>query len=149
MEVPDAVQISQVMTEATAPAFVLGAVAGFTSILLGRMTSIMDRIRNLNEISNDDTSRAHLRSDIPRLQTRVKLLNSATRLALASAVCTCLLLFVGFMSAFLRLRHAYGAGTLFALAVLLLGVSLFKFGREVKIGLSEADHFRRPASFAT
>jgi len=142
MEVPDAGQLSQVMTQATAPAFVLGAVAGFTSILLGRMSSIVDRIRSLNEISDADTSRAHLKSDLPRLRMRVGLLNSATRLALASAVCTCLLLFLGFMSAFLRLPHAYGAGILFALAVVLLGASLFKFGKEVKIGLSEADHYR-------
>ena len=142
MEVPDAGQLSQVMTQATAPAFVLGAVAGFTSILLGRMSSIVDRIRSLNEISDADASRAHLKSDLPRLRMRVGLLNSATRLALASAVCTCLLLFLGFMSAFLRLPHAYGAGILFALAVVLLGASLFKFGKEVKIGLSEADHYR-------
>lgn len=142
MEVPDTVQLAQVMTQATAPAFALGAVAGFTSILLGRMTSILDRIRNLNEISDDNASRAHLRSDLPRLRKRLKLLNSATRLALASAVLTCLLLFVAFLSAFMRLPHAYGAGALFAVAVLLMGASLFNFGREVKIGVSEADHYR-------
>jgi hypothetical protein len=141
MDVPDAVQISQVMRDATAPAFVLGAVAGFTTILLGRMTSIIDRIRRLNDIADDDASRGHLKSDLPRLRTRVRLLNSATRLALASAVCTALLLIVGFICAFLRLPHAYGTGLLFAVAVLLLGVSLFKFGQELKMGISEADHF--------
>jgi hypothetical protein len=36
--VPDTGQLSQVMVQATAPAFILGAVAGFVSILLGRMT---------------------------------------------------------------------------------------------------------------
>ena len=36
--VPDQAQLSQVMAQATAPAFILGAVAGFVSILLGRMT---------------------------------------------------------------------------------------------------------------
>jgi len=33
--VPDQAQLSQVMAQATAPAFILGAVAGFISILLG------------------------------------------------------------------------------------------------------------------
>jgi hypothetical protein len=70
------------------------------------------------------------------------LLNHATRLALGSGVCTALLLAVGFASAFLRVQHVYGAGILFFLAVVLLGSSLFLFGREVKIGLTEADHFR-------
>ena len=45
--VPDVRQLSQVMSQATAPAFVLGAVAGFVSILLGRMTTVLDRIRSL------------------------------------------------------------------------------------------------------
>jgi hypothetical protein len=39
--VPDTGQLSQVMVQATAPAFILGAVAGFVSILLGRMTNVI------------------------------------------------------------------------------------------------------------
>ena len=140
--VPDTGQLSQVMVQATAPAFILGAVAGFVSILLGRTTSVIDRIRSLNEIADGDTARAHLKSDIPRLRRRLTLLSSATRLALASGMCTSLLLVVGFGSAFFRLQHEYGAAILFALAVALLGGSLFKFGQEVRIGLSEIDHYR-------
>jgi Protein of unknown function (DUF2721) len=140
--VPDTGQLSQVMVQATAPAFVLGAVAGFISILQGRMTSVMDRIRSLNEIVDGDTIRAHLKSDIPRLRKRAKLLNSATHLALTSGMCTSLLLVVGFGSAFFRLQHEYGAGILFALAVGLLGGSLFRFSQEVRIGLAEGDHYR-------
>ena len=139
--VPDAVHLSQVMTEATAPAFVLGVVAGFVSILLARMTTVVDRIRSLNEIADHDSSRAHLKADVPRLRRRAQLLNSATRLALASGICTSLLLLVAFVSAFLRLQHIYGAGLLFGLAIALLGAALFRFSQEVKIGLSEADHY--------
>jgi hypothetical protein len=141
MEVPEPGQLSQVMSQATAPAFVLGAVAGFTSILLGRMGTIVERLRHLNEIPNEDISRGHLKADIPRLQERVRLLNSATRLALASGICTSLLLIVGFASALLRVRHEYGAAVLFVVALALLGASLFRFGQEVKIGISEADEY--------
>ena len=125
--VPDTQQLAQAMSQATAPAFVLGAVAGFISILLGRMTTIVDRIRSLN---------------IPRLQRRASLLNSAVRLALLSGMCRALLLVIGFLSAFLNLRHEYGAGLLFVIALCLLGASLFQFSQEVRIGLSEADHYR-------
>ena len=106
------------------------------------MTTIVDRIRSLNEISEDDSARAHLKSDIPRLQRRASLLNSAVRLALLSGMCTALLLVVGFASAFLKLQHEYGAAVLFGIAICLLGASLFKFSQEVRIGLSEADHYR-------
>jgi len=139
---PDAQQLSQVMSQATAPAFVLGAVAGFVSILLGRMTAVIDRIRSLNEIADDDTTRAQLKSDIPRLRQRAKLLNSAVHLALASGIFTSLLLVVGFLSAFLHLQHEYGAGALFLISIALLAGALFRFGQEVRIGLSESDHYR-------
>ena len=53
-----------------------------------------------------------------------------------------MLLVVGFGSAFFRVQHVYGAGILFFIAVILLGASLFRFGQEVRIGLSEADHYQ-------
>ena len=140
--VPDVDQLAQIMSHATAPAFILGAVAGFISILIGRMETIVGRIRSLNEIADDDAARAQLKSDIPRLKRRAKLLNSAIRLALGSGICTSLLLVVAFGSAFFGLRHEYGVGLLFVVAVVLLGASLFRFTLEVRIGLSEADHYR-------
>jgi hypothetical protein len=130
------------MTEATAPAFVLGAVAGFVSILQGRMTAVVDRVRTLNDIPGDDSKRVHLKEDIPRLRQRTELLKSAMQLALASGICTALLLLVGFASAFIKLQHVYGAGLLFSVAILLLGAALFRFRQEVIMGLSEADHYR-------
>ena len=140
--IPSAIQLSQVMSEATAPAFVLGAVAGFVSILQGRTTAVVDRVRSLNDVADDDGNRAHLKQDIPRLRRRARLLTSAMQLALASGICTALLLFVGFASAFLRFQHVYGAGVLFSIAIVLLGGALFRFRQEVMMGLSEADHYR-------
>jgi hypothetical protein len=139
---PDAQQLSHLMSQSTAPAFVLGAVAGFVSILLGRMTAVIDRVRTLNEIDDEDTTRARLKSDIPRLRQRIKLLNSAAHLALASGICTSLLVVVGFASALLHLPHEYGAGILFLLALGLLAGALFRFAQEIRIGLSESDHYR-------
>jgi hypothetical protein len=140
--IPDTAEISRLMSEATGPAFILGAVAAFISVLLGRMSNVVERIRSLNEIKDEDAARAHLKGDIARLRRRAKLLNNATYLALLSGMCTAFLLVVGFASAFFHLRHEYGAGLLFGLAVCLLGAALFRFGQEVKMGISEADHFR-------
>ena len=140
--VPDAAQLSQLLSQATAPAFVLGAVAAFTAILLSRLKTVVNRIRRLNDIAEDDIVRARLKSDIPRLRQRAKLLHSATYLALVSGICISLLLVVGFASAFFRLRHEYGAALLFAVAVALLGGALFKFAQEIRVGFSEFDHYR-------
>ena len=80
--------------------------------------------------------------DIPRLRQRAKLLHRAAHLALLSAMCTALLLVWGFISAVLGLRHEYGAGALFAIALALLGGAIFSFSQEMRVGLSEADHYR-------
>ncbi len=140
--IPNAALLSHAMSESTAPAFVLGAVAAFISVLLGRMNGVMDRIRSLHEIPDTDTARAHLKSDIPRLRQRAKYLNSATHLALLSGMCTALLLVLGFATVLFGLRHEYGAGILFPVAVGLLGAALYRFGQEVRLGISEADHYR-------
>lgn len=139
---PDAVHLSQVMTEAAAPAFVLGAVAAFISILLSRLNAVVDRIRNLNAIPDSDGSRYHLKADVLRLVRCAQRLKSATLLALASGISTSLLLLVAFMSALLRLQHVYGAALLFVVAIVFLASALFRFAQEVMIGLSEADHYR-------
>ncbi len=94
------------------------------------------------EIADDDTVWAHLKSDILRLRKRARLLNCATHLALTSGICTALLLVAGFITAYLGLRYEYGAGLLFSIAITALGVALFKFGQEVRLGLSEGDHYR-------
>ena len=84
--VTDLDQLSQVISHATAPAFLLGAVAGFVSILIARMSGIIDRVRSLNMISDDDAARAHLKADIPRLKHRARLMNDAINAAKAEAM---------------------------------------------------------------
>ena len=83
-----------------------------------------------------------LKSDIPRLKRGASLLNNAIYLALGGGICATLLLVVGFTTAFLGYRHERGAGFLFIVAVALVGASLFRFAQEVRIGLSELDHYR-------
>ena len=139
---PDPAQLSRMMSEAMAPAVVLGAVAGFVSILLGRLTAVVDRIRSLNDVDDDDSNRGHLKSDLPRLRRRAQLLSNAAHLAIFSGMSVGLLLIVGFACAYLRLEHVYGAAPLFVVGIALLVAALFRFGQEVRIGLTEADHYR-------
>ena len=135
-------QLSQIIEHATAPAFMLGAVAGFVSILIARMNGVIDRVRSLNMIADDDGSRAHLKTDIPRLKHRARLLNDAIYLAVGSGICTTVLVILAFASAFMGIRHEVMVAVLFVIALGLLGAALFTFAREVQIALNEFDDYQ-------
>ena len=139
-EVTDLNQLSQVISHATAPAFLLSAVAGFVSILLTRISRIIDRVRTLNMIADDDDSRAHLKSDIPRLKRRAQI-NTAIYLAVSRAICTTVLVILAFASAFVGVGHEPLVGVLFMVALGLLAGALFTLAREVRIGLKDFDHY--------
>lgn len=138
--VVDSEQLSSMIAHAVAPAFLLGAIAALVSILITRVAGVTDRIRNLNQIPDDDASRRWLRDDIPRLERREKLLTSAIRFAVTGGIVITILLLVGFVFAFLGFRHEPGAGALFILSLCLLTISLFRFLQDIAISISEADH---------
>ena len=117
VDTPSVAQLSQVITQVTAPAFLLGAVAAFTSVVIGRMNRIIDRSQVLNAIGGDEADRAHLKADIPRLKRRAVLLNKSILFATISAITTSVLVIVAFVSAYLNVPHEYGVGVLFILAL--------------------------------
>jgi hypothetical protein len=45
VDTPTATQLSQVISQVTAPAFLLGAVAAFISLLIARLNRVIDRYR--------------------------------------------------------------------------------------------------------
>src|SRR5262249_41557330 len=135
-------QLSQVITQVTAPAFLLGAVASFTAVLIARMNRIIDRSQVLNAIGDDESSRAHLRSDIPRLKRRAELLNKSILFSTFSAITTSVLVIAAFVSAFINVAHEYGVALLFVLALAFFTVSLVNLAREARIALHDLDHYR-------
>ena len=140
-DTPSVTQLSQVIGQVTAPAFLLGAVAAFTSVLISRMNRIIDRSQTLNAIRDDDASKAHLKSDIPRLKRRAALLNSAILFSTISAIITSLLVIVAFVCAFYNMQHEYAVAVLFVVALGFFTVSLVYLAREARIALNEADHY--------
>ena len=140
-DTPSVTQLSQVIGQVTAPAFLLGAVAAFTSVLISRMNRIIDRSQALNAIRDDDASKAHLKSDIPRLKRRAALLNSAILFSTMSAIITSLLVIVAFVCAFYNMRHEYAVAVLFVVALGFFTVSLVYLAREARIALNEFDHY--------
>jgi hypothetical protein len=137
--IPDANRLAQIFSQAAAPTFFLGAVAGFISLMASRLNGVIDRIRELNAIPQDDQTRGHLKADLDRLRRRSRLLNSGIVAALRGGLCATLLLAILFVTEFAGLKYAYGAGLLFVIATSFVGYSLYRFAQEASIGLNEYD----------
>ena len=142
LEGPSLTQLSQVITQVTAPAFLLGAVASFTSVLIARMNRIIDRSQVLNAIGEDEASRAHLKQDIPRLKRRAVLLNKSILFSTFAAIATSVLVIVAFVCAYFNIAHEYGVALLFVLALAFFTASLVNLARETRIALHDLDHYR-------
>ena len=142
IENPSVAQLSQVITQVTAPAFLLGAVASFTSVLIARMNRIIDRSQALHAIGEDESSRAHLKADIPRLKRRAVLLNKSILFSTFAAITTSVLVIVAFLCAYFNVAHEYGVGLLFVLSLAFFTASLVNLARETRIALHDIDHHR-------
>jgi hypothetical protein len=140
-ETPSVSQLSQVISQAAAPAFLLGALAAFIAILIARLNRVIDRTIVLNAISNDDAVKFRLKADLPRLMRRTVMLNRAILWAVISSISITVLVIVAFASAFFQIQHERGVAILFMLSLAAFVVSLVDFAREVRIALSELDHY--------
>ena len=140
-ETPTVSQLSQVISQAVAPAFILGALAAFISVLIVRMNRVVDRSQTLNAIGGDDPARVHLKTDLPRLKQRAVMLNRAILYALISAIFATLLVMVAFVSAFFGIQHERGIAVLFIVTLGFFAASLINLARETRIALHEFDYY--------
>lgn len=140
-EVATAEQISRVISQATAPAFLLGAVAAFISVLITRMNRIVDRSNFLGALPEGDPGRSRLEVILPRLKRRARLLNKAIEFAVISGICTTVLVILAFASSFLNFKHEYGAAVMFSVALLFFAASLVALLFEVRAALHDLDFY--------
>ena len=140
-ETPSVSQLSQVISQAVAPAFILGSLAAFTSVLILRMNRVVDRSQALNAIGGDDPARVHLKSDLPRLKRRAVLLNNAILFASISAIFATLMVIAAFVSAFLAIQHERGIAVLFIVTLGFFAAALINLARETRIALHEFDYY--------
>jgi hypothetical protein len=138
---PDAAQLTHIFSDATAPTFFLGSVAAFASLMTSRMQAALSRVQFINAIPENDSSRVHLKADVDRLLRRARLLKNGILASLRAAFCATALLADLFFTEFFGLKHAYGAGFLFAIATMFLGYALYCFAKEVEMSLGETDGF--------
>src|SRR5207245_1683266 len=113
----------------------------FIAVLISRMNRIIDRTIVLNGIPDDDTAKSRLKADLPRLMRRARMVNRAILWAVIGSISVSLLVIVAFASAFFEIQHERGVAVLFMISLGAFTVSLIDFAREVRIALSEFDHY--------
>ena len=140
-DTPSVSQLSHVISQAAAPAFLLGALAAFIAVLISRLNRIIDRTVLLNGIPDDDTVRNRLKADLPRLMRRAAMMNRAIFWAVVASISVTILVIVAFLTAFFELPHERGVAIFFMISLGAFTISLIDFAREVRIALSEFDHY--------
>jgi Protein of unknown function (DUF2721) len=133
--------ISEVISQSVAPAFILGAVSGFTSVLVTRLNRIIDRCRILGVGDQNHGAEGSSRTELSALNVRAKFINRAIFLAVGAALVTILLMVVAFVDVLFEIPHQRAVAVLFVVALLLFGAALVNFGREVQIALRDPNNF--------
>jgi Protein of unknown function (DUF2721) len=128
--VADIDHLSEAISHATAPAFMLGAVAAFLSILIARLERIVDKARALRSSDPNLDPTDKLAAAFVR---RMELLSRAIYFAVLSALATAGLLILAFLAALLGIGHGQIVATMFVLALLLLMASLVELAREIRV----------------
>jgi hypothetical protein len=128
--VTDIDQLSQVISHATAPAFLLGAVAGYLSILIARLERVADKMRALRSSAAALDPTGELAASFMR---RMELLSRAVYLAVLSALVTAALLISAFLAALVGIGHVQVVAAMFVAALTLLMASLVALTREMRV----------------
>ena len=127
--VADIDHFSSAITHGTAPAFMLGAVAGFLSIL----------VRESNESSSATApscwrgGRSSPDGSSPSLGRGVRLLSNAIYFAVLSALVTATLLIATFIATILGISHGGIVAVMFMIALALLIASLVQSALEIRL----------------
>jgi uncharacterized membrane protein len=136
---PSIDQLGRIIGNVAAPAFLLGAVAAFISVVMSRINRVIDRLQFLHGIRDDDDARSYLKNDIPRLHRRAAMLNRSLFCSVVAAIFTALIIVVAFSTAMLGFAHEYGIAILFIAALLMFCVALIDLARETRIALHDND----------
>jgi hypothetical protein len=129
--IADIDQLSTAISHATAPAFMLGAVAAFLSILIARLERIADKNRALR--SADAASLDPSGAIAASFSRRMALLSRAIYFAVLSALVTAALLIGAFASALVGIGHGRIVAFMFTLSLALLIASLVELAREIRV----------------
>jgi Na+/melibiose symporter-like transporter len=128
---PTVDQLTTVISHATAPAFMLGAVASFLSIVISRLERVNDLRRTAEAADPRDEAL------LATLDRRMWMLHGSIYFAVLSGLSTAGLLIAAFAAAILGFHHQLGMAILFVIALALLMASLVQLTRDVRVVIQD------------
>lgn len=134
--------ISAIIQISVAPVFLLVALSGLLNTLSTRLGRIIDRKRIVDAaLAHDlsEQSEQELSIESERLKHRIRLVNRAIRLCVASALAVCLLVVTLFLAEFIAIEVAGLIASLFMLAMVIIIGALVSMLLEVTIATKQAE----------
>ena len=128
--------LSQLIEFAVAPVFLLAGIAGFLNVMSGRLGRITDRVRKSEEhiqTFTDPQLIDRLKREILTLWRRVKVINWAIALCVASGLMICIVIIALFAGALWVIDLKIPVIALFVLAMVFLSSALLCFLVEIKL----------------
>jgi hypothetical protein len=142
---PHIPEIAAVIQLAVAPVFMLTAVGTIIGALNIRLGRAVDRRRELEDrlphIPPDEKPSAH--QELRYIAKRIRFVYYSILAAVVSGLFICMLIAGAFFATFLHSDISYTIGSMFALAVVALTVSLLLFLREIFLAVSTPRHIPR------
>jgi len=117
--------VAQIIQLSVAPVFLLAGIGAFLGVMAGRLARIVDRTREIDNISRKDKSQL---KELKILRQRAKAINASISLCTTAAILVCLVIIVLFVLHFLNLHAPLFIGSLFVITMadLMIGLALFQ-----------------------
>jgi hypothetical protein len=127
--------IAEIIQISVTPVFLLVATGGLLNVFTGRLARVVDRSRVLIEQWGETEGQEHERlvAELRVVDRRMDIINNSIAAAVACGIVVCLLVALLFAQAFVGFNLGAAAAWVFALAMLLLLVSLVLFLVEVRL----------------
>jgi hypothetical protein len=142
-QLPPLATIQQAISLSLSPIFMLAGIGSLLNVLAGRLSRVVDRARALEALHPRSKGPEHDRyvAELRLADRRMTVINRALVFAVSSAVMTCIVVSLLFVSKLVRLHIGTAVAITFILAMLFLILALMSFLIEVRLSL-RAIHIR-------
>ena len=124
-------RVQQVLQLSLAPAFLLAGIGGIMNVMTNRLIWVANRIERIHELLNDNRAGRSV-ADLPALEKRRTLAQTAVMFTTASALIIAIDIAVLFVSAFVTPQIGSLSALFFVLAMILLAIGLTLFVQETR-----------------